>query len=153
MCQVRHACCAYANVFTVFLCQSHGSVRTVEQLSNPLNYVKPAVHLVIKFRKILWKKKFTSYHGVRLPHPSTRESAAHKQYEWLSMQQTGRLISFIWREPKKKNVTENDAEPPQCGFLHTDCYTLDLLFTASNTLSVNGLATWQEQNVEVDCGH
>lgn len=67
----------------------------MEQLSNPLNYAKPAVHLVIKFRKILWKIFFTSYHGVRLPHPSTRESAAHKQYEWLSMQQMGRLIPFI----------------------------------------------------------
>lgn len=124
-CKVRHAFCAYSNVFTVFLCQSHGSVRIVEQLSNPLNYVKPAVHLVIKFHKNSWKKKNVPHTtasdfpiplpGNQLPLGNTSGCQCNKR--------DGLYHLFEESQKKKKHVTENDAEPPQSGFLHTDCYT------------------------------
>lgn len=109
----------------------------------PLNYVKPTLHLVIKFLKIMWisctvEKKSNSYYttilpGNLLPLGNLSRCRCNKHES-----------SFIWGKPKseRKHYNRHGYEPSQHAILHTDT----LYFTAFNAfLFVKHLATWQKQ--------
>lgn len=112
-------------------------------------------------RFILWLSSVKFYEKKNLPHTTASDFPIPPPGNQLPISNTSGCQCnkrdgwyHLFEESQKKKCNGEWCRTSTVWLLaYWLLHTLDLLFTASNTLSVNGLATWQEQNVEVDCGH